>query len=839
MYLDFPANTLPLRCAMHLRSLLVSALAALLLALPNGFSQPRPEPAPPPRVKVPAPEVAPPPRAKAPPKTELKKYEEVITKEAKTLPGMFAVHRVEDRVYFEIPPGLFDRLMLWQAEVAKGPAGAATNGNELASAVLRWDRRGNKVYLWKAGFAKRASGKAVQSAVEAANMDAIVAAFPVECEGEGHSAVINATSFVLSAVQDLRMLTKTFGFGAGVDDYRSYLSEIKAFPTNIESRSLLTIRGAALLSSDGFNREPPRTITALIHQSLVLLPEYPMRGRFADPRVGYFTESYDSYSDPKTWVTHKEVIARYRLEKKNPGAAASEPVKPIVFYLSHEIPEKWRPYLKKGVEDWNAAFEKAGFKNAVVCKDPPTKAENPDWDPEDARYSVLRWLAEPVQNAMGPHIHDPRSGEVISAHIVFWHDALKMAQLWYFTQCSAQDPRARTLPLPDDLTGELLRYICCHEVGHALGLRHNHRASQAYSVSQLRDPAFTATHGTVASIMSYGRFNYVCQPGDKVKCLIPVIGPYDDFAIEWGYKPIPAVKTAEEERPTLDAWASRQVGEPFLRFGGEDLTALVDPTVLTECIGNDPVEATTCGLKNLNRVMDHLVAATTTKGEDFDLLEEVYHEMLNQRQMWFRAVVKQVGGVVEYRTLGGRGEETFVRVPRDKQKAAVRFLIENAFTTPTRLLDPKVLNRFKFVGVAGDVTRQQRQLLGDLFNPARLSRLVDTELLTPDAAYPVAELVADVQDGIFSELKADAPKIDPLRRALQRAYLDTLKREFEPEGTPARGRPSELRAAARASLGSLQREIADARRKTRDPATAAHLADCYHEIETLLSDAKK
>src|SRR5262249_33152726 len=260
--------------------------------------------------------------------------------------------------------------------------------------------------------------------------------------------------------------------------------------------------------------------------------------------------------------------------------------------LSKEIPEKWRPYLKKGVEDWNAAFEKAGFKNAVVCKDAPSRAEDPNWDPEDARYSVIRWGAEPTQNAMGPNGHDPRSGENISAHIISWQDVVNLAQMWYFVQCAATDERARKLPLPDDLTGELLRYVACHEVGHTLGLRHNHRASTAYSVSQLRDPTFTAKHGSVGSIMSYGRFNYVAQPRDNVKSLIPIVGPYDHFAIEWGYKSVPGAKTADDEKKTLDEWAAQQIDNPFLRFGGEDGPAAADPTVLTQNIGSDPVEAT-------------------------------------------------------------------------------------------------------------------------------------------------------------------------------------------------------------------------------------------------------
>jgi hypothetical protein len=551
---------------------------------------------------------------------------------------------------------------------------------------------------------------------------------------------------------------------------------------------------------------------------------------------------------------NKQFIARYKLEKKDPTAEVSEPVKPIVFYLAPEIPEQWRKYLKQGVEDWKPAFEKAGFKNAIVCKDAPTRAEDPNWDPEDARHSVIRWVAEPVMNAMGPHVHDPRSGEIISAHIIFWHDVVKLAQLWYFVQCSAVDDKARKLPLADELTGQLLRYICCHEVGHTIGLRHNHRASQAYSVSQLRDPAFTAKYGSVASIMSYGRFNYVTQPGDGVKNLIPILGPYDFFAIEWGYKPIPAAKTAADEKKTLDEWAAKQVSEPFLRFGGEDGPSTVDPTVLTENIGSDAVQATTMGLKNLDRLMDYLVAATTEKGEDYSLLEEVYKEVLGHRRNWFGAVAKQVGGVVEYRTLAGRNGETFVRVSKEKQKEAVKFLLDNAFSTPTKVLNPAVLNQFRYAGVANEVTGQQEGLLRSLLSSGRLSRLFDAEVLAADKAYTAVELVGDVQDGLFAELKAGAPKVDPLRRNLQRAYIELLKDEFDPPAaaspaapTPAPrrgglvldgGRTSELRAVARVQLGRLEKQLAETLPKAKDPATVAHLEDSLAQVRKAL-DAKK
>jgi hypothetical protein len=386
-------------------------------------------------------------------------------------------------------------------------------------------------------------------------------------------------------------------------------------------------------------------------------------------------------------------------------------------------------------------------------------------------------------------------------------------------------------------------------------LRHNHRASQAYSVTQLRDPDFTAKHGSVGSIMSYGRFNYVCQPEDNVKCLIPVLAPYDYFAIEWGYKPIASAKTAEEEKKALDEWASEQIKNPFLRFGGEDDPSDVDPTVLTENIGNDPIQATACGLKNLDRVIDYVIAATTDKGEDFALLEEVYTEIVDQRTQWFEAVAKQVGGVVEYRTLGGRGGETFVRISRDKQKEAVKFLLDNAFTTPAKLLNPGIVNQFKFTGTASAVTSQQRKLLSSLLASSRMLRLFDSEIMMGDKAYTPIDLVDDLQAGLFVELKSDSPKIDPIRRSLQRFYIDILKNEISPpQGAAASNqfprnqnstatdllpRVNELRAVARMALGKLDKELSTAKVKAKDAATIAHILDLQSEIKSILAEDRK
>jgi hypothetical protein len=800
--------------------------------------------------------------------TELKKYDDVITKDAKSSPGVFLVHRIDDKVYFEIPHDRLGKLMLWTIEVAKGPPGVSWGGRSLGDRVIRWERRGNKIYLWSVAFQKRADGKAVQRAVDSANMDTILLSFNVEAEGKDRSAVIDVSSMFVTDLPDFPVRNAVTG-AAGVDDSRSYIEQIKAFPHNIEVRSLLTFRGGGGAGAQAGGTPPPggrggraggggRSYTAVLHYSLVQLPDKPMMGRYFDSRVGYFTRSFEDYAAQRGWMENRQYIARFRLEKKDADEDVSEPVKPIVFYLSREVPEKWRSYLKKGVEDWQPAFEKAGFKHAIICKDAPSEHEDPSWDPEDARHSVIRWVAEPTQNAMGPNVHDPRSGEIISSHIIFWHDIVKLVQLWYFVQCGGSDARVTRLPLPDEVIGDALRYVCCHEVGHTLGLRHNHRASQAFTVAQLRDAKFTDAHGTVASIMSYGRFNYVAQPEDKVRSYLPKLGPYDLFAIDWGYRPIQA-KSPEDERVTLDGWASRQVKEPWLRFGGEDGPATVDPSVLTENIGSDVFEATLLGLKNLDRVLDKLVAATTRTGEDFTLLQEAYQAILRHRAGWFGAVEKQVGGVLENRILGGREGMSFVRIPAEQQQKAVKFLLEHAFQTPKKLLSPAIVNRFKYASVAADIMSQQKTLLTGLLSGRRFHLLMDAEVVNHQKTYTALQFLNDVQDGVWSELRLEQPAVDTIRRGLQRTYLEHLKSELTAKETapetprpfprrggatalPAGTKGTDFRAVARSTLANLAIQLESVLVRKRDSAqrvvddmTRAHLEDCLREVKLILN----
>ena len=773
---------------------------------------PAPQPAPAKPGDTPKPAETKPP---APKPGEPKPYKDVITAEAKTEKGMFTVHRIEDKIYFEIPVALLGRELLWQTEIAQTGGGAGYGGTHVGEKVISFTRRKNTIYIRAITHDIRGDGKtAIQKSVDISNVAPIIAALPVEAEGEGKAPVINVTRFYSD---DTGPVPASGAIGGGVDPSRSYIERVKAFPGNIEGHSVLTInRGGA--------------ITAVAHYSLVLLPETPMMGRYFDERVGYFTEEFSDYGTDEHRVVDREFAARYRLEKKDPTARISDPVKPIVYYVSREVPEKWRKYIKEAIEDWQPAFEQAGFSHAIIAKDAPTEAEDPTWDPEDVRYSVIRWVASPIENAMGPHVHDPRSGEILSAHVIVWHNMLKLAEQWYFAQCACLDPRAKKLPLPDDLEGELVRYVIAHEVGHTLGLRHNHKASSSYTVAQLRDKAFTEKFGDEASIMDYGRFNYVAQPGDNAR-LIPMLGPYDKFAIEWGYSPVPSAKTPGAERAFLDTIAGRQATNPTLRFGGEDAVAQVDPTVQMEDLSNDPVAAGTYGFKNIERIVPMLIPATTKFGESYNQLTEVYGMVRSQRLQELLHVAKLVGGVVETRYQAGRGEDVFTPVPREQQAKAVQFIVKNGFHTATYMYPPAIINRIQIAGLTDRILAEQSMFLLTLMSDGRISRILEKQTTSKTPEYTATDLVTDVQNGIWTELDSKSPSIDIYRRNLQRAYLKLV----QPRLAPGTGTQNDLRPILRAAILNLQTKVATAQAKATDPTTKLHLKDCSTQIENILN----
>ena len=778
------------------------------------------------------------------PEPQMRPYDRVITKEAKSDQGIFTVHRIKDRLFYEIPKDKLGKEFLWVSQIAKTTIGAGYGGQAAGNRVVKWERRGDRILLRSVSYEVVADASTpISKAVQAANYDSILMAFNIEAMGKDDAPVIEVTRLFTTDVPEFsgrtRVRARTF------DTTRSFVERAVSFPENIEVEATHTYNnppdapaagGGPAPVPGGRGAAPARTgsSSVVMHYSMVVLPEKPMQPRVFDERVGYFSVSQMDYGKDEQRAPERQYITRYRLEKKDPNAEVSEPIKPIVYWIDPATPAKWVPYLKRGIESWQPAFEAAGFKNAIIAKEAPTPEQDADWSPEDARYSVLRWLPSTIENASGPHIHDPRTGEILEADIQFYHNVMNLARDWYFIQVGPLDPRAKTLPLPDDLMGRLIEYVAAHEVGHTLGFQHNMKASSMYPASKLRDPQWLKTMGHTPTLMDYSRFNYLAQPEDKVDVadLVPRIGPYDKWATMWGYKPIPGARSAEDEKKTLDAWARQQDDKPYLRFSTAGSRG-ADPGELTEAVGDeDAVASTTLGMKNLQRVAGMLLPATTAKpGEPFDDLNEVYGRMLGQWSLEMNHVAAIVGGFSSQQKHAGQTGVRFTPIARDKQAHAVGFLNANAFEVPSWAVNPDILRRIEPVGVLDRIRTGQQRVLNSLLSSTRIARLVEQETIDGAAAYRPVDFLADVRKGIWSEAYGTTPvKIDAYRRNLQRAYVETLAERINGRQAAA----DDARAFFRGELKTLDTDLRAATPRASDRETRLHIEDVRMQIARAL-----
>jgi hypothetical protein len=792
-------------------------------------------------------------------------YSQVVTDRAVTDTGGITVHRVEDRWLFEVPDSLIGRDFLLVSRIAGVPAnfgGFLSAGTSIEERVVRWERQRDRIILRTIAYDAVADDTLpIAISVASNNVGPILAAFPVEAFGKDTTAfVIDVGGFFAGdtpALSGLSPAQRRQYQVRRLDPGRSFVHSVKSFPQNVEVRHTQTFDAA----------EPPAdrtsgTISLDMRQSIVLLPRTPMRPRYADPRAGFFSVTRVNYGLDVQKADSQSFIRRWRLEPKDPAAYARgelvEPVKPIVYYIDPATPTRWRPYVRMGIEDWQKPFEKAGFKNAIVAKDPPSPSEDPDWDPEDIRYSVVRWAASLVRNAVGPSTSDPRTGEIIESDITFYHNHMRSYRNRLLIETAAANPVARTLNMPEELMGETMRKVITHEVGHAIGLPHNMIASSSIPIDSLRSASFAGRYGVSLTIMDYARQNYVAQPGDSLAptAFVRRLGPFDDFIVNWGYRVIPGAQTPEEERPMLDRWLREQAGPMAYRYLPQYLAG-VDPRSQTEDVGDDPVRASTLAIENLKRVVPNLVAWTTRDGDDYSELNELYGEALGMWVRYVGHVASLIGGVyVDLKTADQDGV-VYRAVERERQQTALRFLGEQVFRTPSWLAPDEILSRIGPPAGQTSLVDRQASVVSALLDARRLARLAQGAEMSARDAYTPAAYLADLRRALWGS-PGSLTTPDANRRTLHRVYIERLAVLVEPPASPAGGGgpggggagppqtpPSPLLVApnvsrtdfpalARSELRAIQ---ADARRAgTAAPAGVirAHWLDVVDRVEKVL-----